>query len=335
MIPRTLPTCQTNRWQDDMANLIRQPHELLRILELDPSLLETLQNSSHQFNLRVPRQFVEKMKKGDINDPLLRQVLPLKEELQVSELYSMDPLQEASSNPHPGLLHKYHGRVLLVVSASCAIHCRYCFRRHFPYQDNKPSRENWQSVLNYISEDKSINEVIFSGGDPLSASDKYLSRLTAQISQIPHIKRLRIHTRLPILLPNRIDDACLLWLKTPRLQTIMVLHSNHPNEIDHQTATMVSRLRQADITVLNQSVLLKGINDNVDILTSLSEKLFDAGILPYYLHLLDKVANVEHFDIPEAQARHLYQQLLARLPGFLVPKLVKELPQAVSKLPIL
>ncbi len=334
-----------NRWQDDLADLIRTPEELFALLELDADdrrnvweacrRLSSPSNSSQPFPLRVPRAFAAKMRKGDFDDPLLRQILPLGEELQVTPGYSADPLEEASTNPHPGLIHKYASRVLLVISGSCAIHCRYCFRRHFPYQQNRPGRDQWQPALDYIAATPALNEVIYSGGDPLSAPDRQLAWLTRQISQIPHITRLRIHTRLPVVLPNRIDDTCLAWLADTPLQKVMVLHCNHGNEIDADTSAMVARLRQAGTTVLNQTVLLKGVNDNVDALAALSEKLFDAGILPYYLHLLDKVAGAEHFDTSENEAKTLYHKLLSRLPGFLVPRLVKEIPHAASKLPLI
>ncbi len=335
MIPRTLPTWQTGRWQDDLADLVRDPLELLRLLHIDAAQIGRSEALQQAFPLRVPRAFVAKMQRGNIDDPLLRQVLPLGEELLVQPGYSADPLQEAGSNPHPGLIHKYRGRVLLIAARQCAIHCRYCFRRHFPYAQNNPGRDQWQPALDYIAADPSIGEVIYSGGDPLALADKQLAWLTAQIAQIPHVRRLRIHTRLPVVLPHRIDDSCLQWLAQTHLQKVVVLHSNHANEIDADVAAAVTRLRSIDIPVLNQAVLLRGINDSVAALAALSEALFAAGVLPYYLHLLDKVAGAAHFEVALPRARSLYRQLLEQLPGYLVPRLVREQPQAASKTPIL
>jgi len=318
MIPRTLPTWQSQRWQDELSDLIRDPKELFELLNLDaPHLKEHLKNAiaaSRDFPLRVPRPFAARMKKGEINDPLLKQVLPLGSELLAAPGYSADPLEEAAANPHPGLIHKYKGRVLLVVSGNCAINCRYCFRRHFPYGENKPGRNDWQPVLDYIAADPSITEVIYSGGDPLAAADKQLAWLTEQLVAIPHLQRLRIHTRLPIVVPSRIDENCIDWMTGHRLQTVMVLHANHANEIDADVAEAAERLKQAGVTLFNQTVLLKGINDSVETLTQLSEQLFRIGVLPYYLHLLDKVAGASHFDMEESEAKALYQGLLKNLP---------------------
>ena len=335
MIPRTLPTWQTTRWQDDLADLIRDPLELLQLLQIDPARAGRYDLAEQQFALRVPRAFAAKMRPGDIHDPLLRQVLPLGEELAAHSGYSADPLQEAASNPRAGLIHKYAGRVLLIVARQCAVNCRYCFRRHFPYAQNNPGRADWQAALEYIRADNSIHEVIYSGGDPLALGDAQLAWLSGQVADIPHVKRLRIHTRLPVVLPNRVDDDCLRWLSATGLQTVVVLHSNHANELDTEVAAAAGRLRAAGITVLNQAVLLRGVNDNLEALAALSEALFEHGILPYYLHLLDKVAGAAHFDVPRSEARALYRQLLGRLPGYLVPRLVEERPNAPSKTPIL
>jgi EF-P beta-lysylation protein EpmB len=275
------------------------------------------------------------MRKGDINDPLLRQVLPLEDELLAAPGYTGDPLGEQEANPHPGLIHKYHGRVLLIVSGSCAINCRYCFRRHFPYQDNKPSRESWQQALAYIAADPSISEVIYSGGDPLTASDSQLRWLTGQVAAIPHVRRLRVHTRLPIVMPSRITAELIEGLSDHRLSTSLVIHSNHANELDDTVASALARLRGAGITLLNQTVLLRGINDDADILSELSERLFALGVLPYYLHLLDKVAGAAHFDTDTGKALALHRALQEQLPGYLVPKLVREIAGARAKTPVI
>ena len=331
----SIPLIQSTRWQDELSDLIRDPITLLKMLDLDTRVDPETLAACEQFPVKVPRPFAKKMRKGDPNDPLLLQVLPTNQESVLSPGYTRDPLSEIEQNPYPGLIHKYESRVLLVVSGSCGIHCRYCFRRHFPYQDNNPNRNHWKKVLDYIADTPSINEVIYSGGDPLSASDNQLAWLTNQIGQIEHIKRLRIHTRLPVMLPSRIDSKLLHWLEATNLQKVLVLHCNHPNELDDETAAMVHRLKQANVTVLNQSVLLNNINNNAETLSQLSEQLFDKGILPYYLHLPDKVEGTRHFDISEQEAIALHRQLLKKLPGFLVPKLVKESPGATSKTPLL
>lgn len=340
MIHRTATTWQAPagkiapRWQNELADIIRSPEELFALLELDTAQLPAALAASRDFALRVPRAFAERMRKGDPDDPLLRQVLPLGEELQAAPGYSQDPLGEAAANPHPGLIHKYQGRVLLIVSGGCAINCRYCFRRHFPYADNNPGRARWQEALDYIAADQTITEVIYSGGDPLNTSDRQLAWLTERVAAIDHVRRLRVHTRLPVVLPNRIDDDCLAWLTGHRLQTTVVIHSNHPREIDASVGAALTRLRQSGITLLNQAVLLRDINDRVDTLADLSERLFEWGVLPYYLHLLDPVAGAHHFDVLDAEALKLLDGLRARLPGYLVPRLVREIAGEPNKTPI-
>lgn len=309
--------------------MVSSYHELLHLLDLGDSPLAAMDFPG--FPLRVPRPYIARMEKGNPDDPLLKQVLPVAEETVAMAGYGEDPLEESSHNPVPGLIHKYFGRVLLVTSPACAIHCRYCFRRHFPYQDNNPGKGQWRRALDYIATDDSISEVILSGGDPLSASDSHLQWLVERIADIPHVRRLRVHSRLPVVIPARIDDHCLSWLTGTRLQPVMVLHCNHGNEIDEGVRAMVARLRARDIPVLNQAVLLRGVNDSVDALAALSERLFTAGILPYYLHLMDAVAGAGHFDLDRERALGLYQQLEARLPGYLVPKLVREIPGEASK----
>ena len=256
---------------------------------------------------------------------------PLKRRCSLDPAYSTDPLDESSHNPIAGIVHKYRNRLLLIVSPACAINCRYCFRRHFPYQENRQNKEQWLQALTYISSNTDINEVIFSGGDPLAANDQFLGWLAEQIAAIPHIKRLRIHTRLPVVIPSRINDSFLRWATASRLKPIVVLHINHSNEIDAEVAEAVARLLDAGIKVLNQTVLLKDINDNAATLNALSERLFDCGITPYYLHLLDPVQGASHFDIDTSQAREIYGQLQTLLPGFLLPKLVREIPGKLSK----
>lgn len=333
-VPLASVSIAAESWQQALANVIKTPAELFAQLELDPAQLPAALQACSDFPLRVPRSFVERMAKGDWQDPLLQQVLPQGRELEHQPGFSTDPLAEAASNPLPGLIHKYHGRVLLVVSGGCAINCRYCFRRHFPYTDNNPGRQQWQQTLDYIRNDPSIHEVIFSGGDPLAASDKHLAGLVTQLADIPHVTTLRVHSRLPVVVPQRITAACLDWLTTSRLQVVMVIHSNHANEIDAITGQALLALRSAGITVLNQTVLLAGINDSPEALVALSQRLFRYGVLPYYLHLLDPVQGAAHFQLATARARELANALLRQLPGYLVPRLVQEVPGACSKVPV-
>jgi len=334
MLPRISVSGQTATWQKLLAQAINSPSELLEMLHLPANALPLGQLAGRQFALRVPRGYVARMRKGDPDDPLLRQVFPLHDEEILLPGYSADPVGDLAAMPVPGLLHKYHGRVLLVTTGACAIHCRYCFRRHFPYSDANPANHDWDAALQYIASDATINEVILSGGDPLTLSDQRLAPLAQRLSDIPHLRRLRLHTRLPIVLPERVDEALLDWLHGSRLKTVMVIHANHANEIDATVATALSRLTQAGVVLLNQSVLLRGVNDSVRALAELSERLFEAGVTPYYLHLLDKVQGASHFDVNPAQAQQLMQDLRNCLPGYLVPRLVHEHAGAPSKLPV-
>lgn len=331
MIQRTIPTWQSVSWQEELSSLITDPAELLKQLELPESLLEDAIKANKLFPLRVTQSYLSRIKRGDINDPLLKQIMPLGEELSSPSNYITDPLAEQSFNPAPGVIHKYHGRVLLISASQCAINCRYCFRRHFDYQANTPSRAEWQEALDYIASNETIDEVILSGGDPLAVSDKQLSWLITQIEAIKHVSRLRIHTRLPVVLPNRITSELVASLASSRLQCVIVVHVNHAAEIDEHVEKKLILLKNANITLLNQSVLLKGVNDSASCLVSLSKQLFRCGILPYYLHLLDKVTGAAHFDVDESSAIALQADLLAALPGYLVPKLVREVPNAASK----
>ena len=333
MIPQGIATRQTHDWQTELAQVVRDPGELAELLDLDPAALGVAV-AEEQFPLRVPRPYLARMRRGDAADPLLLQVLPNARELDQVPGYGLDPLQERTANPVPGLIHKYHGRVLLLASPACAIHCRYCFRRHFDYPANTPGRQQWDRALDYIRNDSSITEVIYSGGDPLAASDVMLAWLTAQVEAIPHVRCLRIHTRLPVVIPSRIDEHLLRWLSASRLARVLVLHVNHRNEIDHDLATAVQRLHDAGVTVLNQSVLLAGVNDCEDRLAELSQGLFSARILPYYLHMMDPVAGAAHFSVDKARAIALHRRLLARLPGYLVPRLVQESAGHSHKVPL-
>ncbi|MEZ5489790.1 MAG: EF-P beta-lysylation protein EpmB [Gammaproteobacteria bacterium] len=320
------------KWQQILADLVTDPKELLNFLELDPARVALHPRVLDGFSLKVPRPFLERMEKGNWDDPLLRQVLPLDEELAAAgDDSATDPLDESSSNLLPGLLHKYQGRVLLTVAPHCAIHCRYCFRRHFDYSHNTPGRQAWRDVIDYIGRHPEITEVIYSGGDPLAAGDRQLAWLTRELEAIPHLRRLRLHTRTPIMIPQRVTDSLIQWLTESRLRPVVVLHSNHARELDSQVAEALRKLTANGITLLNQSVLLRGVNDNLPALVDLSERLFDLGVLPYYLHLLDPVQGVRHFAVDDSAGAQLVEQMRNCLPGYLVPRLVRELAGRSSK----
>ena len=318
-------------WKSELSNCISSIDQLLQLLGLSSKDLNASQLASQGFSIKVPQHYAQLMEYGNPEDPLLKQVLPIEAELNQDPSFSVDPVNESEYNPVPGIVHKYRNRVLMIISPNCAINCRYCFRRHFPYQENRQSKQQWLQALDYLKDRPEINEVIYSGGDPLAANDNFLSWLTQQIETIKHIKRLRIHSRLPVVIPSRIDTQLLTWLSSSRLKPTMVLHINHANEIDVKLCQSVEKLKTAGITVLNQSVLLKGINDSSQALINLSEKLFDAGIMPYYLHLLDPVQGASHFDIPVDQALKIFSHMQAELPGFLLPKLVQEKAGETSK----
>ncbi len=334
MITQTIPTWQTRDWREELRDVIRELPELLDRLALREEDFPRGLLPDSPFALRVPLPYANRMEKGNPHDPLLRQVIPLGEEELDVPGFVADPLAEREHNPAPGVIHKYRGRVLLIATPVCAINCRYCFRRHFPYEENTPGRAQWSSSLEYIAADADIEEVILSGGDPLATSDRQLAWLTERIAAIPHVRRLRVHTRLPVVIPARVDEACLSWLSETRLQTVMVLHINHGNEIDDQVAAMAQRLRRAGVTLLNQTVLLRGVNDSAATLAELSDKLFDIGVLPYYLHLLDPVSGAAHFEIPDAQAQRIHSELQARVPGYLLPRLVRDRPGEPAKVQV-
>jgi EF-P beta-lysylation protein EpmB len=274
------------------------------------------------------------MVRGDRHDPLLLQVLPTAAESVQSPGYQCDPLGELHAMPAPGVLHKYRGRALLTVTGACAIHCRYCFRRHFPYSDANPANGNLQRSLDYLARQPDIQEIILSGGDPLTLSNARLQSLAEQLAAIPQLHTLRIHTRLPVVLPERVDTGLLAWLGRQSLQVVMVIHCNHPNEIDASVTGALRQIRDAGATLLNQSVLLHRVNDDAATLTRLSEALFAAGVLPYYLHLLDKVQGAAHFAVSQETAKQLLAALRASLPGYLVPRLVRDIPGQHSKSPL-
>ncbi|MGA7801402.1 MAG: EF-P beta-lysylation protein EpmB [Gammaproteobacteria bacterium] len=331
MIPRTAFPGDRTPWQQALAQAYRTAGELLQALGLEDRVSPAVQQAARQFPVRVPRGFAARMRREDLHDPLLRQVLPIEAETLAAPGYGPDPLDEGAAMAVPGVLHKYHGRVLLTATGACAVHCRYCFRRHFPYGQANAGAGDWSRALDYLRAHPEVSEVILSGGDPLALADSRLSVLVENLSAIPHLRRLRIHSRTPIVLPERVDGNLLDWLGSTRLRTVVVVHANHPNEIDESVRAAMADLAAAGATLLNQSVLLKGVNDAADILMTLSEVLHDAGILPYYLHQLDRVAGGAHFEVDDRRALALMDQLHGRLPGYLVPRLVREEAGAPGK----
>lgn len=322
------------RWQQLWREAVTDPHELLRLVGLDRQAEQLLPAGVTGFPLRVPRGFIARMRAGDPTDPLLLQVLPRAAELLPQPGFVPDAVGDAAARSAHGVLQKYAGRALLIATGSCAVNCRYCFRRHFPYAEETAAANHWREALAAIGADPSIEEVILSGGDPFSLSDAKLAELGRALADIPHVRRLRIHTRLPVVLPERVDPGCTGWLAALPLQKVVVLHANHANEFDTSVDAACARLREAGCTLLNQAVLLRGINDQVATLVALSERAFAAGVLPYYLHQLDRVLGAAHFEVTDADALALVEAMRRRLPGYLVPRLVREVAGEPSKSPL-
>jgi EF-P beta-lysylation protein EpmB len=312
------------RWQQLWREAVRDPRELLSLLGLAHLAGQLSEDAARQFPLRVPRGFIDRMRHGDPHDPLLRQVLPLDDEDRIVPGFGLDAVGDTAARAASGVIRKYRGRALLVATGSCAIHCRYCFRRHFPYAEETAAAGGWRDAIGLVAADASIDEVILSGGDPLSLATSKLAELTDALAAIPHLKRLRIHTRLPTVLPERVDAALLAWLGAMPWPVTMVVHVNHANEFDAKVDAALAGVRGTGATLLNQAVLLRGVNDTVDALADLSERSFASGVLPYYLHQLDRVAGTAHFEVDDARARGLHAALAARLSGYLVPRLVRE-----------
>jgi len=333
MIHRT-PEIQQSSWRAELASVVTDPAQLLDILDLPRALLPAALKAHALFPLRVPKSYLSRIKRGDAHDPLLRQILPLGAEAAFSPGFSEDPVGDLAAHVALGVLHKYEGRVLLTATGACAVHCRYCFRRHFPYAEANAARDQWREALAYVASDPTIGEVILSGGDPLTLSDDKLMRFVTELRAIPHVRRLRLHTRVPVVIPSRVDDALLGWLRGAGVSVAMVLHINHAQEVDWGVQEACGRLRGAGVTLLNQAVLLGGVNDHPDTLAALSERLFDVGVLPYYLHMLDRVQGAAHFAVDEARATELMGALRDRLPGYLVPRLVREVAGAPAKIPV-
>ena len=321
----------TKNWQQQLAEAFTNIEDLCRYLHLSPNDLPVSIAAAENFPLRVPLSFAACIEKNNPHDPLLRQILPINEELNTYPGFSHDPVGDLAAATQTGVLHKYQGRVLFINTGSCAINCRYCFRRNFPYADLQLSKQKEQAAIEAIQDDASITEVILSGGDPLLLSDSRLNRLMVQLGQIRHLKRIRIHSRLPIVLPARINAEFINTLRLSPKQVVMIMHCNHRNEINERVIAACGLLKNSGITLFNQSVLLKGVNDNASVLCELSEQLFSHGVIPYYLHLLDKASGTGHFVVSKVEALELISQVQAALPGYLVPKLVTEQAGAASK----
>ncbi|EGV17241.1 EF-P beta-lysylation protein EpmB [Thiocapsa marina] len=346
MVPRSIAACQTATsdplrsserepaWKRDLAEAYRDAADLLAALGLRPEAIPDLDPAESGFRMLVPRAFAALMTPGDPRDPLLRQVLPLGAERLTVTGFTRDPVGDTSADLGHGLLRKYTGRALLIVTGGCAVHCRYCFRRHFPYTALGQTPDRTAAAVASIAADPGISEVILSGGDPLMLDDDRLGALLERLHEIPHLNRLRIHSRLPVVLPSRVTETLCRRLSGSPLASVLVIHANHPSELGADAADALRRLRHADVTLLNQSVLLRGVNDAAQTLGALSERLFECGVLPYYLHQLDPVEGAAHFAVPDTQALQLGEALRDRLPGYLVPRLVRELPGRGAKTPL-
>jgi EF-P beta-lysylation protein EpmB len=335
MISKTATSWQhPASWQTALAQAVRDPAQLLQRLALPMDLLPAAQAAARLFPLRVPQSYVQRIQPGDLHDPLLRQVLPLAAEFTAESTGQTDPVGDLAAMPSPGILHKYHGRALLVTTGACAIHCRYCFRRHFPYANGNPLHQHRQATLEYLRDHPELNELILSGGDPLSLPDNQLADWIQECGRLPHLQTLRLHTRLPVVLPERVDSTLCDWLAGTRLAKVVVLHINHPQEMDADVSRAIQALRACGATLLNQSVLLRGVNDSLETLAQLSQRLFADGVLPYYLHQFDPVQGAMHFAVPLTEGQALMTQLRARLPGYLVPRYVQEIPGMAAKYPL-
>lgn len=321
-------------WRQALRTAVRDPVELCRHLQLPASCESAAVRASRDFPVFAPLSYIARMQPGDPHDPLLRQVLPLDDELTVAQGFTSDPVGDLAAQRAVGLLHKYHGRALMITTGVCAVHCRFCFRRQYPYEDSPSIGARWPSAVAQIAGDPSLEEVILSGGDPLTLGDAPLAGLAAMLAAVPHVRRLRIHTRLPIVIPQRVTDELVVWLRGTRLTPTMVVHANHARELDADVEAALGRLVDAGIPVLNQAVLLRGVNDHADALVALSRRLLDCRVLPYYLHQLDRVAGAAHFETPIEVGQRLIAEMTARLPGYAVPRYVREVPGAPAKLRI-
>ena len=328
------PTSGEPRWPIALQNAVRDPVQLCTMLELSPSLQAKAERAAEQFPLIAPLEYVRRMRVGDPTDPLLRQVLPIEEELAESPGFLPDPVGDAAAQIAPGLLQKYAHRALMVATPTCAVHCRYCFRRHFDFDSAPRTLANWQTALEQLSVDSEVQEIILSGGDPLILPDQRLQELVRRLAKVKHLQRLRIHSRLPVVIPQRITSTLVQLLQETRLTPIVVIHANHPAEIDATVADALGRLLAVGIPVLNQSVLLRGVNDSVDTLVQLSQRLVNMRVMPYYLHQLDQVTGAAHFHVPVDTGRQLIAQMRSQLPGYAVPRYVCEQQGHPHKTPL-
>ena len=319
-------------WQQVLKDAIRDPAELCRLVELPPRYVAGAMRAARDFPVFAPAGTWPACAPEDVRDPLLRQVLPLEDELNAAPGYGPDPVGDRAATRSPGLLSKYRSRVLIVATGACAVHCRYCFRRHFPYSQGPRSPDAWEPALRQIAADTSVEEVILSGGDPLTLVDSQLAPLVERLAAIPHLRRLRVHTRLPVMIPERVTADLLAWLRSTRLTPIIVIHANHAQELDVPVAAALARLADAGIMLLNQAVLLRGVNDDLEALAELSRRLVDLRVVPYYLHQLDRVSGAAHFEVDPSRGRGLIRQMCARLPGYAVPRYVREVAGAENKI---
>jgi EF-P beta-lysylation protein EpmB len=330
----TAADVRSSTWQRELASAIRDPDALIDALGLSEDLRPAARGAAKLFPLLVPPSFLRRMRPGDPSDPLLLQVLPLGAEAEAVAGFASDALDEQNAHAAPGLLQKYEGRALLIATGACAVHCRYCFRRSFPYGQEPRRMADWEPTLEWVRQESSVREIILSGGDPLMLTDARLSEMLRRLDAIEHLDRLRIHTRLPIVVPERVTRPLVKLLRSLRMTPIVVVHANHPAEVVGDCARALRRLVRSGLTVLNQAVLLRGINDSVDALCGLSERLVNLGVLPYYLHQLDRVAGTAHFEVPEERGVELVQALRRRLPGYAVPQYVREIPGQPHKVPL-
>lgn len=331
MIQQKTSPWQTPDWQKCLQDALTTPQMVAEALHLSEDTLAGMLLGHDLFTIKIPRTLLNRIEPGNPHDPVLRQFLPLPAEIEEKPGYHTDPLAEKSVNPVPGLLHKFSHRVLLTVTQYCAVHCRYCFRRHFDYSANTPNRQSWQAAIDYIANHSNIEEVILSGGDPFSLPDAYLQDFIERLAAIPHLHTLRLHTRLPVMVPQRITETLLKTLTSHRLNTVVVLHCNHANEIDDQVRLACELMKSRGIVLLNQAVLLRDINDTLAAQLALNQILFNIGVLPYYLHAFDPIQGAHHYDVPEHEAVALITALRNRLPGYCVPRLVREVPGAGGK----
>ena len=320
-----------NSWRDELRLAVRDAAQLVTALQLPADTIEPAQRASRDFPIFAPWPYISRIRKGDPTDPLVRQVLPVESELLTQQGFTADPVGDDLATLGPGLLQKYSSRALLITTGACAVHCRYCFRHHFPYSDSPRSPDDWQPAIDRIAADPTIDEAILSGGDPLTLVDEHLAELARRLAEVPHLRRLRVHTRLPIMIPQRVTDELLGWLRGTRLAPIMVIHANHANEIDHPTEAALARLVDAGIPVLNQAVLLAGVNDSAEALIDLSRRLVDLRVMPYYLHQLDRVQGAAHFEVPISRGLELIDQMRRALPGYAVPRYVQEIAGMAHK----